>query len=237
VSFSSTEEEVFVIEKEIVFISCSSVCVFVNSSTESLFALVFSVFELSCLIFCVESSVFLNSEKCEIVRKKKKKFLDEKIVIKSDVSNLCETNNSSSSSLDKFCIKAVEIEEEEEKRRNRFCFEFFAIDFALNYVHVKKIESLRSVVSVIEKIRKYQKVSFREKRKEKMFFEIFNQYRESRSTSNESDANLIQEVFAKRELFESTSNEKKAAFVVEKIVQIRSSTTISSLQALQMLSR
>jgi hypothetical protein len=49
-----------------------------------------------------------------------------------------------------------------------------------------------------------------------MSFEIFNQYRESRSTSNESDANLTQEVSAKRKLFESTSHEKKTIFVVKK---------------------
>jgi hypothetical protein len=70
-----------------------------------------------------------------------------------------------------------------------------------------------------------------------MSFEIFNQYRESRSISNENDASLTQEISAKRELFESTSHEKKAAFVAKKIEQFRSSTTISSLQTLQMLFR
>jgi hypothetical protein len=231
-SFSSTEEEVSVIEKEVVFISCSFVCVFVNSSIESLFAFVFFVSELSCLISCVKSSAFLNSEKCEIVREKKKKFLDEKIVIESDVSNLCEMNSSSSSSLDKFCIKAVENEEEEEKRRSCFCFEFFAIDFVLNCVHVSEIRSLRNVVSVVEKVRKYQKVSFRKKRKEKMSFETFNQYRESRSISNESDINL-----AKRELSRSSSHQKETAFISNELEQFRSSTTMTFLQALQMLSR
>jgi hypothetical protein len=114
VSFSSTKEK-SVNEKEIVFISCFSVCVFVNSSIESLFVFVFFVSELSFSISCVESSAFLNSEKCEIVREEKKKFLDEKIVIKNDVSNLCETNNSSSSSLNESCVEKVEIEEEEKE--------------------------------------------------------------------------------------------------------------------------
>ncbi len=231
-SFSSTEEEVSVIEKKVVFTSCSSVCVFVSSSIESLFAFVFSVSELSCLIFCVKSSAFLNSEKCEIVREKKKKFLDEKIVIESDVSNFCETNSSNSSSLDKFCIKAVESEEKKKKRRSCFCFEFFAIDFALSCVHVSEIRSLRSVVSVVEKIREYQKVSFRKKRKEKMFFETFNQYRESRSISNESDIDL-----AKRELSRSSFHQKKTASVSNELEQFRFSTTMTSLQALQMLFR
>jgi glycyl-tRNA synthetase alpha subunit len=231
-SFSSTKEEIFVIEKEIVFISCSSVCVFVNSSIESLLAFVFSVSELSCLISCVKSSAFLNSKKCEIVREEKKKFLDEKIVIKSDVSNLCETNNSDFSSLNKFCIKAIEIEKEKEKRKSCFCFEFFAIDFVLNCVHVNEIKSLRNVVSVVEKVREYQKISFRKKRKEKMSFEIFNQYRESRSISNESDIDL-----AKKELSKSSFHQKKTAFVLNEFEQFRSSTTMTSLQALQMLSR
>jgi hypothetical protein len=70
-----------------------------------------------------------------------------------------------------------------------------------------------------------------------MSFEIFNQYRESRSISNESDASLTQEASAERELSESMSNEKEAASIAEKIIQLRLSTTISSLQALQMLSR
>ncbi len=104
--------------------------------------------------------------------KKKKKFLDEKIVIKNEVSNLCETNNSSFSSLNEFCVKAIEIEKEEEKRKNRFCFEFFAIEFALSCVHVDEIENLRNVLSVIEKIREHRKVAFRKKKKEKMFFEM-----------------------------------------------------------------
>jgi hypothetical protein len=224
VSFLSMKKKEIEIEKEVVFIFCSSVCVFVNSSIESLFVFVFSVSELSLSIFYVESSAIFNSEKCEIVRKKKKEFLDEKIVIKNDVSNLCETNNSNSSSLDKFCIKTVEIEEKEEERRNRFCFEFFAIDFVLNCVHVNEIESLRNVVSVIEKVRKYQKVSFKEKRKKKMSFETFNQYRESRSISNENDINL-----AKRKLSKSSSHQKETSFVANKFEQFRSSTTMTFL--------
>jgi hypothetical protein len=70
-----------------------------------------------------------------------------------------------------------------------------------------------------------------------MSFEIFNQYRESRSISNESDASLIQELSVKRKLFESTSHEKETTSVAKKIAQLKSSTTISSLQALQMLFR
>jgi hypothetical protein len=231
-SFFSTKEEVSMIEKKIVFISCSFVCVFVNSSIENLFAFVFSVSELNCLISCVKSSAFLNSEKCEIVRKKKKKFLDEKIVIKNDVSNFYETNNSNSSSLNKFCIKTVEIEKKEEKRRSCFCFEFFAIDFVLSCVHVNEIRNLRNVVSVVEKVREYQKISFKKKKKEKMSFEIFNQYRENRSISNENDINL-----AKKKLSRSSSHQKERAFVSNELEQFRSSTTMTSLQALQMLSR
>jgi 23S rRNA A1618 N6-methylase RlmF len=70
-----------------------------------------------------------------------------------------------------------------------------------------------------------------------MSFEIFNQYRESRSTSNENDANLTQEVSAKRKLSKSTFREERAALVTKKIVQLRFSMTISFLQALQMLFR
>ncbi len=109
------QKKKYLIEKKNVFIFCFFVCVFVNSSIENLLVFVFFVFELSCLIFCVKSSAFLNSKKYEIVREEKKKFFDEKIVIKNDVSNLCETNKSSSSSLNKFCIKTIEIEE---KKKN-----------------------------------------------------------------------------------------------------------------------
>jgi hypothetical protein len=153
------------IEKEIVFISCSFVCVFVSSSIENLFAFVFFVFELSLSIFCVESRAFLTSKKCEIIREEKKKFLDEKIVIENDVSNLCETNNSNSSSLNESCVKTVEIEEKKKKRKNRFCFESFAIEFALSCVHVDEIESLRNVLFVIEKVREHKEVAFKKKKK------------------------------------------------------------------------
>jgi hypothetical protein len=179
----------------------------------------------------------LNSEKCEIIREEKKKFLDEKIVIKNDVSNFCETNNSNFSSLNEFYVKAIEIEKKKEKRKNRFCFEFFTIDFVLNCFHVNEIENLWNVVFVIKKVRKYQKIAFKKKRREKMSFEIFNQYRENWSISNENDASLTQKIFEKRKLFESTSNEEETAFVTKKIVQLRFSTTISFLQILQMLFR
>jgi hypothetical protein len=75
------------------------------------------------------------------------------------------------------------------------------------------------------------------KNKKRMSFEILNQYRENRSISNESDASLTQEIFAERKLFESISHEKRTIFVVKKTMQIKFSTTISSLQILQMLSR
>ncbi len=73
------------------------------------------------------------------------------------------------------------------------------------------------------------------KNKKRMSFEIFNQYRKNRLISNENDANLTEEIFTKKELFESTSNKRKTAFVVKKIMRIKCSMTISSLKALQML--
>jgi hypothetical protein len=82
-----------------------------------------------------------------------------------------------------------------------------------------------------------KKKALKKKNKERMSFEVFNQYRESQSISNESDANLIQEIFAKRELFESTSHEKRTIFVVKKTMQMKFSTTISFLHILQMLFR
>jgi hypothetical protein len=127
-SSSSAEKEEFEIEKEIVFIFCSSVYIFINSSIESLFAFVFFVFDLNFVISFEKSSAFLNSKKSEIVRIKKIKFLDEKVVIKNDVSNLCETNNSSSSSLNDFCVEAVKIDEKEKKKFflfRIFCDRFF----------------------------------------------------------------------------------------------------------------
>jgi hypothetical protein len=207
------------IEKEVVFTSCSSVCVFASSSTESLSALIFSAFELSFSISFVSSSAFLNSEKCEFVQERKKTFFSEKLVIESSVANFCETSNSSSLSLNKSCVEIIKIEEEEEKKSNFFFFEFFVIDVLFDYRQ------------------RCQEENFRKKRKKKMSFEVFNQYRESRSIFDESDAELTQEVFAKRELSKSTSREERTAFVTKKIEQLRLSTTVSSLQVLQMLSR
>jgi hypothetical protein len=135
-SFFLVKKKKLEIEKEIVFIFCSFFCVFISSSTKNLFVFVFFVFKLF-----EWSSAFLNSKKYEIVREEEIKFLDEKIVIKNDVSNFCETNNSSSSSLNKFCVEIVEIEKKEEKK-NRFCFEFFVIDFVLNDFHVDRIKNL-----------------------------------------------------------------------------------------------
>jgi hypothetical protein len=141
VSFSSTKKE-FVNEKEVVFISCSFVCVFVNSSIESLLVLVFSVSELSFSILWIESSVFLNSKKCEIVREEKKKFLDEKIVIKNDVSNFCETSNSNSSSINELCVEKVKIEKKRKVKKfflfrilcDRFCFKLFSHQWNWKFV-------------------------------------------------------------------------------------------------------
>ncbi len=158
-------------------------------------------------------------------------FFDEKLVIKSDVSDFCETNSSNFSSLDKSCVKTIEIEEEKEERKH-FDFEFFAIDFVLNCCHVNEIENLRSVVALMKKSRKYQKNNVKKKKKKKMTFEIFNQYRESRSISNENDIN-----FAKRELSRSSSHQKETASASNELEQFRSSTTMTSLQALQMLLR
>jgi hypothetical protein len=123
------------------------------------------------------------------------------------------------------------------KKRSFFCFESFAIDFVLDCFHVKKIESLQCIVSIIEENQNCQKKNDKKKKKEKMSFKTFNQYRKNRSISNKNDANLIQNVLEKRELLKSTSREKKAASVTKKIVQFKFFATISSLQALQMLSR
>jgi hypothetical protein len=85
------------IEKEIVFISCSFVCVFVNSSIENLFAFVFSVSEMNLSIFCVESSAFLNAKKCKIVQRNTK-FFEKFIIIDDDVTSFyatCDLNFSS----------------------------------------------------------------------------------------------------------------------------------------------
>jgi hypothetical protein len=70
-----------------------------------------------------------------------------------------------------------------------------------------------------------------------MFFEAFNQYRESRSISNESDIELTHDNLRKKELSRSLSHQKESDSIAKKFEQIRRSTTISSLQALQMLLR
>jgi hypothetical protein len=132
-SFSFVRKRKSEIEKEIIFTFCFFVCVFINSSIENLFVLVFFVFVLNFSISFVWSSAFLSSEKCEFVQKEKKRFLNKKFIIKSDVSNLCETSNSNLSSLNKSCVEIIEIEKEKEKKKSSFCFEFFVIDFLLNF--------------------------------------------------------------------------------------------------------
>ncbi len=106
----------FEIEKEIIFIFRFSVCVFINSSIENLFVFVFFVFVLNFSISFVWSSAFLSSKKCEFVQEEKKKFLNEKLVIKNDVSNLCETSNSNLSSLNKSCVEVIEIEGKKKRK-------------------------------------------------------------------------------------------------------------------------
>jgi hypothetical protein len=132
-SFLSMKKKEVEIEKKVVFTSCSFVCVFVNSSTESLFALIFSVSELNFSISFVSSSAFLNSEKCEFVQEKKKTFFSEKLVIESSVANLCETSSSNSLSLNKSCVEIIKIEKEEKKKNNSFFFKFFVIDVLFDY--------------------------------------------------------------------------------------------------------
>jgi hypothetical protein len=142
VSFLSIKKKKIEIEKEIVVIFCFSVCVFVNSSIENLFAFIFSIFELSFLISFVLSSAFLNSEKFEFVQEKKKKFFNENFVIKNNVSNFCKTNNSNFLLLNKFCVKIIKIEEKKEEKQF-FCFEFFVIDVLFNYRQNCQEESFR----------------------------------------------------------------------------------------------
>jgi hypothetical protein len=112
------------IEKEIVFIFYFSVCVFVNASIESLFAFVFSVSELSLSIFCVESSVFLNTKKCKIVQKNTK-FFEKSIIINDDVTSFCATCDSNSSSQNK---NNRAIKEEEKKLAFRAKSMKFCVD-------------------------------------------------------------------------------------------------------------
>jgi hypothetical protein len=64
--------------------------------------------------------------------KKKIEFLDEKMVIKNDVSNLCKTNNSSFSSLNEFCVETIEIEEE--KKSENFLFVFSSLRSILLWI-------------------------------------------------------------------------------------------------------
>ncbi len=107
--------------------------IFNNSSIENLFAFVFFVFESNFVISFERSFVFLSSEKCEFIQREEKEFLDERIVIESDVSNLCETNNSSPSSLNKFCVEIVEIEKKKKEKKSflfwilryRLCLKWF----------------------------------------------------------------------------------------------------------------
>jgi hypothetical protein len=71
------------------------------------------------------------------------KFLNEKIVIKSDVSNFCEMSNSSSSLLNESCVEVIKIEEKKEKKRSSFCFESFVIDVLFDYRQNCKEENFR----------------------------------------------------------------------------------------------
>ncbi len=62
-----------------------------------------------------------------------------------------------------------------------------------------------------------------------MFFEIFNQYQENRSIFDENDANLTQEVLAKRELLKSTLREKNSVcHEKDRIIQILDDDFISA---------
>jgi hypothetical protein len=210
-SFFSMRREESEVEKKIVFTSCSFACFSLASSVESLFAFVFFVFELMMWL-----SAVLSSKRSEIVQKKEIKFLDEKIVKKNDVSNRYETSNSNFSSLNEFCIETIEIEEKEKERESRFCFESFAIDFALNCFRVNEIENLWNIVAIIEKIRKYQNIVFKKKKKERKIFEIFNQYRENRSISNESDIELTHDNLKKRKLSRSLSHQKETNSIAKK---------------------
>jgi hypothetical protein len=67
VSFFLMKKKESEIEKKIVFIFCSFVCIFINSSIESLFVFVFFVFESSFVISFERSFAFLNSKKCEFI--------------------------------------------------------------------------------------------------------------------------------------------------------------------------
>ncbi len=75
-------------------------------------------------------------------------------------------------------------------KKNSDWLKHFAIDFAFDCLHIKKIEELLCVISFVEIESERQKENFKKKNKKRMSFEIFNQYRENWSISNESDANL-----------------------------------------------
>jgi hypothetical protein len=163
--FSRWKEKSQKLKKKIVFTSCSFACFSFASSVESLFAFVFFIFE------SVEwSSAVRSSKRNEIVQKKEIKFLDEKIVIKNNVSNLCETSNSNSSSLNKSCVEIVEIEKEEEKKKKkRFCFEFFVIDFVLNDFASIESQICEALFQSFRRIENIKKIKLKEKKKKECF--------------------------------------------------------------------
>ncbi len=175
-------------------------------------------------------------------------FLKNLLSFDDDVTSFCATCNSNFSFQNKN-NRAVEEEEKKlafraksmksciDSKKSSDWLKHFAIDFVFDCLHVEEIERLLCVISFVEIESKRQKESSKKKNKKRMSFEVFNQYRQNRSISNESNANLIQKVSAKKKLSNSTFREEKTALVTKKIVQFRFSMTISSLQALQMLSR
>jgi hypothetical protein len=129
VSFLLIKKKKFEIEKKIFLFFVFFVYVFVNSLIKNLFIFIFFIFELNFSITFILLFAFLNLKKCEFIQKEKKKFFDEKFLIKSNVSNLCKMSNSSFLSLNKFYVENIKIEEKRKKKRNFFDFEFFVIDF------------------------------------------------------------------------------------------------------------
>ncbi len=128
-SFLLIKKKKFEIEKKIFLFFVFFVYVFVNSLIKNLFIFIFFIFELNFSITFILLFAFLNLKKCEFIQKEKKKFFDEKFLIKSNVSNLCKMSNSSFLSLNKFYVENIKIEEKRKKKRNFFDFEFFVIDF------------------------------------------------------------------------------------------------------------
>jgi hypothetical protein len=124
VSSLSMKKKEVEIKKKIVFIFCSSVCVFVNSSIKNLLVFVFFVSELSLSIFCVESFASLNAKKCKIVQKNTK-FLEKFIITDDDVTSFCATCNSNSSSQNKN-NHAVE------KKKKKFVFRTKSMRFCVD---------------------------------------------------------------------------------------------------------